>query len=280
MRAVRFHTEFNFVLDPETSTAVREMAPQIHTISAERIRDELIKMMTGRSPRDALVSLSHHGLLKEVLPEVEAFKGVEQPPEYHPEGDVWVHVCLMLSMCSYAPLELVLGVLFHDVGKPPTFVRAPDRIRFHNHQRVGVEMTDEIMRRLKFPNKTIDTVKDLVGQHMRFGDTHLMRKGKLKNFVLQENFDLHLELHRIDCMGSHQKLGNYELCKTTQEEVARTPEILEPLVNGKDLIALGMKPGPEFKEILEKTREAQLEGIIKTKDDAIGYIKETWKTSG
>jgi len=273
LRGVRFSVEFDFPLEQKTRETITSMANEITVVSQERIRDELIKMFTGRSPKEAVELMSETGLLNIILPEIETFKGVEQPPEYHPEGDVWVHVMLMLSFCKHSPLELVLGILFHDIAKPATFERAADRIRFTKHQSIGTRMTKQILTRLKFSNKIIQLTQDLVAQHMKFGDAPKMRPGKLKNFVLQENFDTHLELHRIDCMGSHEMLGSYKLCLKIIEEIKQQPEIVKPLISGKDLIQWGLKPGPRFKELLEVLREAQLEGTVKTKPEALEYLK-------
>jgi putative nucleotidyltransferase with HDIG domain len=248
------------------------MAAAILTISAERIRDELCQTLTGPNPRRAFELLKQSRLLKHVLPEIDALEGVEQPQQFHPEGDVWTHTLLLLGQLENAPLELALGALFHDVGKPRTFERA-DRIRFNGHEKVGAEMTREIMTRLKFSNAEIERVVSLVAQHMVFKDTTHMRPATLKRFLRQPHFDEHLALHKIDCLASHGSLECYEFCAEKLRETPPAALHPAPLVTGADLIALGLKPGPQFKEILQQVEDRQLEGTLTSREAAVEFVK-------
>jgi putative nucleotidyltransferase with HDIG domain len=272
LRAIRFATRLGFEIEGATFGAIKDNAEKILNISAERIRDELNQMLTGPNPRRAFELLKQSRLLKHILPEIDIMEGVQQPPEFHPEGDVWVHTLMLLGQLENAPLTLALGALFHDVGKPPTFVIA-DRIRFNEHERVGAEMTEKIMARLKYSNEEIERVCGLVKQHMVFKDTNKMRPATLKKFLRQPHFDEHLALHKLDCMASHRDLTALNFC--TEELAKQPPEKLrpEPLVSGVDLIALGLKPGPEFKKILGEVEDRQLEGALSTRDEALAYIK-------
>jgi poly(A) polymerase len=275
LRAVRFAAQLNFEIDGATFGAIKENAEKILKISAERIRDELCKMLTGPDPRKALELLKASRLLKHILPEIDIMEGVEQPPQFHPEGDVWVHTLMLLGQLQYAPLTLALGALFHDVGKPPTFQMA-DRIRFNQHEHVGAEMTRAIMARLKFSNEEIVRVESLVKQHMVYKDVQKMRPATLKRFLRQPHFDEHLALHKLDCMASHRDLKSYDFCRA---ELANAPaETLSPppLLSGQDLIALGYSPGPRFKEILRAVEDKQLEGEISDRDTALAYVKAVY----
>ena len=272
LRAVRFATTLGFEIDGPTLGAIKACADGITAISAERIRDELNKMLTGPNPRRALELLKQTRLLKQILPEIDAFEGVQQPPQFHPEGDVWIHTLMLLGQLENVPLTLALGVLFHDVGKPPTFVIA-DRIRFNAHEKVGAEMTRAIMTRLKYSNEEIERVVSLVAQHMVFKDADKMRPAKLKRFIRQPHFEEHLALHHADCMASHGDLSAYEFCTTRLKEVGAEELHPAPLITGAELIALGMKPGPEFKVILQQVEDLQLEGTLKDREAALGFVK-------
>jgi poly(A) polymerase len=274
LRAVRFAARFGYTIAPETFAAIQRLAPGIHQVSRERVRDELTKMLTEGHARRAFELLDGTGLLPEVLPEVDRMKGVEQPPEFHPEGDVWVHTLLLLEKlppgCSRA---LAWGALLHDVGKPPTFRVAPDRIRFDGHVEVGTRMAEEICYRLHFSNEDTGQIAALVANHMRFADAERMKESTLKRFLRLPRFDEHLELHRIDCLSSHGNLGLYDfvrnrLKQTPAEEIRPTP-----LLSGDDLIGLGYHPGPQFREILSAVEDAQLEGTLHTKDDALNFVR-------
>lgn len=275
-RAVRFAARFAYQIESATQTAIRDLAPQIHQVSAERLGDELTKMLTEGAARQAFELLDHTGLLEQVLPEVARMKGVEQPPQFHPEGDVWIHTRMMIERLPRdCPKTLAWGVLLHDVGKPPTF-SPPDaptgRIRFDGHVEVGARMAEEICRRLRFSNDDIEQICALVASHLRFKDVQQMRASTLKRFVRLPRFEEHLELHRLDCSSSHRNLDNYEFMRRF---LAETPaEVMRPsrLVSGDDLKALGLPPGPKFKEILAAVEDAQLEGRINGREQALELI--------
>ncbi len=279
LRAVRFAARFGYRLDPGTFEAIRELAPQIAQVSRERVRDELTKTLVEGHARRAFELLDESGLLPEVLPEVAKMKGVPQPPEFHPEGDVWVHTLLCLEKLPHpAPLTVAWGTLLHDVGKPPTFRVAPDRIRFDGHVEVGVRMAEEICRRLRFSNEDTEQIAALVANHMRFADSPRMKLSTLKRFLRLPRFAEHLELHHIDCLSSHGDLGIYNMLR---EKLAATPaEQIRPapLISGRDLIAAGYSPGPRFKEILAAVEDAQLEGTLVDRDQALGFVKSNFPT--
>ena len=277
LRAVRFAARFGFKIEPETLDAIRRHAHEINQVSAERLRDELTKLLTEGAARRGFELLDETGLLREVLPEIAGMKGVQQPPQFHPEGDVWIHTRLMLEqLTAGAPHTLAWGVLLHDVGKPATFKSAEetgDRIRFNGHVDVGVRMAQVIARRLRFSNEDAEQIVALVANHMRFKDVEQMRASTLKRFIRLPKFEEHLELHRLDCMSSHRRLESYGfvsrvLTETPAEEI-RPPRLL----TGDDLLEMGHKPGPLFGEILHAVEDAQLEGRIKTKDDAREYVQ-------
>ena len=275
MRAVRFATTLGFDIDGATWRAVCENAPHIHEVSAERIREELMKTLLAPRRVRGFDLLDESGLLREILPEIEALKGCEQPPQFHPEGDVFKHTRIMLGLL---PAEvtgpLVLSVLFHDIGKPGTFSTDPDgRIRFSGHDRLGAEMTEGVMARLRFSRAEIDATVEAVANHMVFKDVQQMRVAKLKRFLARPHMDDELELHRVDCTSSHGMLDNYEFLKTKREEFASEPLIPPPLVTGRDLIALGMKPGPRFSEILEAVESRQLEKTLTTREVALEWVR-------
>src|SRR5580658_5939937 len=277
LRAVRFAARFNYQIDPATLNAIQILAPKIHQVSAERVREELTKMLTEGHARRAFELLDSTKLLPEVLPEIAAMKGVAQPPQYHPEGDVFIHTLLLLEKLrpgagGSISKTLAWGALLHDVGKPPTFRIAPDRIRFDGHVDVGVKMAAEILRRLRFPNRETDQILTLVDNHMRFGDVQRMKQSTLKKFLRLPAFDEHLELHRIDCLSSHGQLDAYEY--TREQMHSMPPEAIRPtpLVTGRDLIDAGYAPGPRFKEILTAVEDAQLEGRLASHDAAMEYI--------
>src|SRR5271154_2074833 len=274
LRCVRFAANLDYEIETATFDAVREMAAQIHVVSAERIRDELIKILTRPQAGRGLELLDASGLLREILPEIAAMKGVEQPAEFHPEGDVFVHTRLMLDTLPANPsVVLAFAVLLHDVGKPPTFVRAPDRIRFNEHDRVGAEMAETILRRLRFSNDEIEKIVLCVREHMKFQFVKEMRPAKLKRLMARETFPDELELHRIDCASSHRNLENYEFLKAKAAEMP--PEVLKPapLLTGHDLLALGLKPGPLVGQILREVEELQLEERLKTQAEALEFAR-------
>ena len=279
LRAIRFAARFGHDIDPATWEALRAHAADIHAVSVERIREELVKILAHPSRVRGFDLLDQSGLLKEILPEIEALKGCEQPAQFHPEGDVFVHTRAMLELLPpEAPASLALAVLFHDIGKPPTFRyhADEDRIRFSGHDRVGAAMTEKLMERLRFSRHDIDRVTEAVRQHMVFKDVQNMRTAKLKRFMAREGFDEELELHRVDCQSSHGALDNYDFLKTKAEEFANEPLIPPPLLTGHDLMALGWKPGPHFGQVLESIQTAQLEGTLATIEEAIAWVKENY----
>jgi len=277
LRAVRFAARLGYEIAPATWDAMRAHAADIHAVSAERIREELVKIFAHPHRVRGFDLLDQSGLLREILPEVENLKGVEQPAQFHPEGDVFVHTRLMLDLLPPdAPASLALAVLFHDIGKPPTFRyhADEDRIRFSGHDRVGAEMTERIMERLRFSRAETERTAEAVRQHMVFKDVQNMRTAKLKRFMARDGFDEELELHRVDCASSHRMLDNYDFLKAKAEEFASEPLIPPPLISGRDLMALGWKPGPHFGRILEAVQTAQLDGTLTTPEDALAWVKE------
>src|SRR6202790_273033 len=278
LRAVRFAARFDYKIDPATMAAIQKLAPEIHQVSCERVREELTKMLTEGKPRRAFELLDTSALLPEVLPEIAAMKGVEQPPQYHPEGDVFVHTLLLLDKLQGGASgsiskTLAWGALLHDVGKPPTFRIAPDRIRFDGHVDVGVKMAAEILRRLRFSNHETDKILALVDNHMRFGAVQRMKQSTLKKFLRLPAFEEHLELHRIDCLSSHGQLEAYEY--TREQMRSLPPEAIRPtpLITGRDLIEAGYAPGPRFKEVLTAVEDAQLEGRLTSREAAMEYVR-------
>ena len=278
LRAIRFATVLEFEIEPATWEAVVRAAATIGEISAERIREELVRIFLSPQRVRGWDLLDASGLMQQVLPELEAMKGCAQPPQFHPEGDVFRHTRLMLGLLpNDVSLPLVLSVLFHDIGKPSTSsVDEAGRIRFNGHDRVGAEMTEALMQRLRFSRAEIDATVEAVRQHMVFKDVPKMRVAKLKRFMARPTFVDELELHRVDCTSSHGMLDNYEFLTRKQEEFASEPIIPPPLVRGDDLIALGMKPGPRFGEILEAVETQQLEGELRDRADALAWIKKKY----
>lgn len=272
LRAVRFAINLGFDIEERTYTALVKLAPEITVVSAERIRDELIKIFTGPCPGKGLELLSQTGFLGILLPEVEALKGVDQPPEFHPEGDVYIHTKMMLDLLQNPDLFLVFGSLFHDIGKPPTKT-ITDRIRFNNHPLVGARMTNKILRRLRFSNDQMDGILACIENHITFKDVQKMREAKLKRFMQRPTFLTELEMHRLDCVASHGILDNWEFLRGKYDEFSKEPPRLEPIINGHDLIQLGYVPGPKFKEILTAVEDAFLEKSISTKEEGIEWIK-------
>ncbi len=274
LRAVRFAARFGYTIESGTFTAIQKLASQIHQVSRERARDELTKMLTEGHARSSFLLLDESGLLPQVLPEISAMKGVEQPPQFHPEGDVFVHTMLLLDKLPHpCPVTLAWGALLHDVGKPATFRVAPDRIRFDGHVDVGVKMAEETCRRLRFSNDDTEQILALVENHMRFAHAMRMNESTFKKFVRLPRFEEHLELHRIDCQASHGDLTSYEF--TRKKIAALPPEAIRPtpLLTGEDLIAAGYNPGPRFKEILSAVEDAQLEGRLQAKNAALEFVR-------
>ena len=273
LRGVRFAARFGYQIEPATFSAIQQLARQIHQVSQERVREELTKMLTEGRARQAFMLLDESGLLREVLPEISAMKGVEQPPQFHPEGDVFVHTLLLLEkLPAGCSKTLAWGALLHDVGKPATFRVAPDRIRFDGHAEVGVKMAAEICRRLRFSNDETDQILALVDNHMRFADVHRMKESTLKRFLRLPAFDEHVELHRIDCLSSNGQLDSYDYVRAQMQAIPPEEIHPQPLLTGDDLIEAGYEPGPRFKEILGAVEDAQLEGRISTREEAMEYV--------
>ncbi len=281
MRAVRFAARFQFVIEPGTFSAIRGLAAKMTSVSNERVRDELTRMLTEGQARRAFELLDATGLLAQVLPEVSRLKGVEQPPEFHPEGDVWTHTLMLLEQLEAGcPMTLAWGALLHDIGKPATF-QAPagpgDRIRFNGHVEVGVRVGEEICRRLRFSKEETAQILALIDNHMRFADAQRMKTSTLKRFFRLDRFPEHLALHRMDCRASSVDLtGHLENYYFAKERYEATPEEAvrpRPLVTGDALIAAGYRPGPGFKAMLLAVEEAQLEGAIHSADEAMALIR-------
>jgi tRNA nucleotidyltransferase/poly(A) polymerase len=276
LRALRFSTTLGFEIEAQTYAAIHECADLLTKISPERIRDEFSKILLSPARRTGIEMLVETGLMKHVVPEFLATIGCEQPPEWHPEGDVYTHTCIMLEMLEpEAPLELCLAVLLHDIAKPPcqTFDEQARRIRFNGHDAMGAEMADGILRRLRYPNDLTAAVVPMVARHMQFMNVKQMRTAKLKRFMAEPHFDQEMELHRVDCTSSNGFTDNYEFLQAKRLEFAAEPLIPPPLVSGRDLIQLGLKPGPRFKEILEAIETEQLERRILDREPALAYLK-------
>ena len=277
LRGVRFAARFGFALEARTAAAMRRLGAKTKAVSRERVRDELTKMLTEGHARRAFELLDETDLLIEVLPEVAKMRGVEQPPQFHPEGDVWVHTLMLLEQlpadCSFT---LAWGALLHDVGKPATFRRAPDRIRFDGHVDVGVAMAAEICRRFRFSNDETRQILALVENHMRFADAQRMKASTLKRFFRLEDFPEHLALHRMDCMAASGNLDHWEFVRERYETMPAQAVRPQPLITGRELIAAGYKPGAGFKEMLRAVEDAQLEGAISTADEAMALVRERY----
>jgi poly(A) polymerase len=273
LRAVRFTARFEYEIDPGTFAAIQRQGDQIRVVSRERARDELTRMLTEGHADRAFQLLDETGLLPHVLPEISAMKGVQQPPDFHPEGDVFVHTLMLLDhLPEPCSPTLAWGALLHDVGKPPTFRVAADRIRFDDHVEVGVKMAEEICRRLRFSNDDTEQILALIQNHMRFGHVMRMKESTLKKFMRLPRFDEHMALHRADVLASHGNLGAYEYVQLKQNEIP--PQMMRPskLITGDDLIAAGHAPGPKFREILNAVEDAQLEGRLLSRDQALEFV--------
>ncbi len=275
LRAVRFSCTLNLEIAPDTLEAVRMLAPSILEVSWERIRDELIKILTGPRPGSGLDMLHVTGLLAHILPEVEAMRGIAQPTEFHPEGDVFIHTRNALDLLKRPAPVLALGTLLHDVGKPPTF-SVKERIRFDGHVEVGARIAEQICRRLRMSNDDAAAVVELVRDHLRFMNIKDMRPSTLKRFLRRPNFEDHLELHRVDCLSSHGNLDCYHFARQKFEEFRSEPSLPARLVSGDDLIALGYLPGPIFSRILRAVEDLQLENPVMNREDALAYVRRTF----
>ena len=275
LRAVRFATVLGFEVEAATWEALVASAGMIQSVSPERIREELAKILAHPRRVAGFDMLVSSGLMQEILPEILRLKGCEQPPQFHPEGDVFVHTRIMLELLQPdAPLPLVLGVLFHDIAKPDTFaVDETGRIRFSGHDRVGAVKTEEILRRLKFANAVIEPTVEAVANHMVFKDVKNMRVSRLKRFMARPGFDMEMELHRVDCSSSHGHLDNYEFLRQRQQDFAAEPLVPEPLLTGRDVMKLGIAAGPKLGEILRQVQDMQLEGSLRNSEEALAWVK-------
>ena len=275
LRGVRFAARFCFDLEARTAAAMRSLAARIHTVSRERVRDELTRMLTEGRARRAFELLDETGLLAEVLPEIARMKGVEQPPQYHPEGDVWVHTLgLLAQLEAGCSATLAWGSLLHDVGKPPTFRRAPDRIRFDGHVEVGVAIAADILRRFRFSKEETRQILALVDNHMRFADAERMKASTLKRFFRLDRFEEHLALHRMDCLAGSGNLDHWNFVRGHWQAMPEETIRPQPMITGRELIAAGFKPGPAFKQMLRAIEDAQLEGAIGTAEEALQLVRD------
>lgn len=280
MRAIRFATSTGFEIEPATWESIRSHASLLDRISVERTRDEFSRTLCHPNRRRGIELLVESGLMERFLPEFLPTRGCEQPPQFHPEGDVYVHTLIMLELLPpNASLELCLGVLFHDIGKPPTatYDEEADRIRFNGHDRVGAEMAEEIMQRLRYSNATIEAVVALVAHHMQFMHVQQMRTAKLKRFMARPTFPEEIELHRVDCTSSHGMLDNIDFLEAKDAEFSAEPLIPPPLITGRHLIKIGFSPGPRFSEILDYIQTEQLEGRLDTQEAALAAVHEKFQ---
>jgi poly(A) polymerase len=273
LRAVRLAARLGFEIDSTTFEAIGRHHALILKVSAERVREELTRILIAGGARRGFDLLDASGMLADLLPEVAAMKGVEQPPEFHPEGDVWTHTLLLLEHLDHPSATLAWGALLHDVGKPATF-RVAERIRFDGHVEEGVRLAHGILNRLRFSRGDMERVEALVANHMRFKDAHRMKESTLKRFLRMPGFGEHLELHRLDCLVSNQDLENYELVKRKLEELPEEQLKPAPLVTGADLIAEGYDPGPRFAGMLAAVEDAQLEGRVGSREEALAMVRE------
>ena len=276
MRALRFSVDLGFSIEDNTYRAIKKVSFKIKEVSVERLREELVRIMTGPQPGRGLELLDEVSILKEILPEVSEMKGVAQPKEFHPEGDVFIHTRLMLNHLKSPSLILAFSALFHDIGKPLTY-EVSDRIRFSNHQIVGAEITRAVLNRFKFSKEEIGKIVSCVENHMNFMNALEMRESKLKRLFMRETFSDELELHRIDCLASHKNLEIWDYLKTKYEEYKSAVPSLVPLLRGRDLLKMGFSPGPIMGKILKQLEDLQLEGNIKTKKEAEIWVNKNCK---
>ncbi len=276
LRAVRFASVLGFRIETKTLTALKKQAKGIGAVSQERVRDELVKMLTGPHPARSLELLDQTGLLKHILPEVERMKGVQQPRAYHPEGDVFRHTKLLLKQLKNASVTLAFGALLHDVGKPPTFKRA-DRIRFNGHDVVGARITEKILTRLRFSNEDKENIVACVEGHMRFKDVKKMKQSTLKRMMQRPTFETELEQHRVDCLASHGDISNWRFLKKKARQFGQETIRPRPLLTGKDLLQMGFEEGPLIGRILRALEETQLEGTLQSLEEARQWVFKTFQ---
>jgi poly(A) polymerase len=274
LRAVRFAHTLGFQIEPATRKAIRRHAADLVKISIERIENEFSRTLTDSlKPGDALAELVELGLIEYIMPEILPMIGQEQPPEFHPEGDVFVHTCLMLNLMKNPTRTLAYTVLLHDVGKPATAFMGEDRLRFHGHERKSAQMAEEILRRLRLPVKEIRQIVTAIDGHMRFKDVQKMNRSTLRRLLGADTFDLELELHRVDCEGSHRILDNYYFLQDKLEEMKNEPVLPARWITGKDLKTIGVPDGPEMGRLIQKAYDAQLEGRFPDKKELLDWIQ-------
>jgi len=273
LRAVRFTASLGFELDPATRGAIPSLADRLRHISAERVLKELSRMLTGPAPHVAFADLADLGLLDYWLPEVAGMRGVTQSPDFHPEGDVWTHTLLLLRKLRGTDRELAWAALLHDVGKPPTLELRDGRERFPNHANVGGEIAGDILRRLHAPRKLTDAVIDMVGNHMTFMHVQQMRRSTLRRLLSRPTFGQELELHRIDCAASNGFTDNYQFLLDRLSEFAAEPVLPPPLINGRDVLAVGIGEGPEIGRVLAEAQEQQLGGNLASREEALEWLR-------
>ena len=277
LRAIRFAVRLQLELDKTAMSAIRELAHKLRFLSSERVRDEFTRILCGPMPDRAFRLAAELGILKVLLPEIDAMRGVEQPPEFHPEGDVFEHTMLMLSHIAYPSPELGWSVLLHDVGKPSCRgVREDGRVHFFSHEEKGAEMAETILRRLKMPYRMMENITAAVRNHIRFAQVDKMRTAKWRRLIAGQNFPLELELHRIDCISCHGKLDNYLLLldRMHQLESSHTDAVPKPFLTGADILALGVLPGPKVGFLLKYAADLQLDGIVSTKEEALKAVAD------
>ncbi|MCU0728235.1 MAG: CCA tRNA nucleotidyltransferase [Planctomycetes bacterium] len=273
LRAIRFASVLGFSVEPGTAAAIRDLAPELASVSGERVRDELLRILAGPAPGRGLRMLLETGLLRVFLPEVADTAGVPQPPEFHPEGDVFTHTILVLEVLEPRTPVLSMAALLHDVGKPPTMA-VRERIRFDGHAARGAEMAEEICRRLRLSRRQTEEVVALVRDHLRFMEVERMREARLRRFLLDPLAEQHLALHRADCLGSHRDLGHYEFCVRRRAEFLAEPAKPPRILTGRDLITLGLVPGPAFAGLLSEVDDLRLEGRLRDRADALAYVRK------
>jgi tRNA nucleotidyltransferase/poly(A) polymerase len=274
LRAVRFAHTLGFDIEPETRSAIQKHAPDLAKISVERIENEFSRTLTeSLRPGDALRELVELGLMQIIMPEILPMIGQEQPPEFHPEGDVFTHTCLMLNLMEKPNRPLAYTVLLHDIGKPATAFMGEDRLRFHGHEHKSAEMAEDILRRLKLPTKEIKQIVIAIAGHMRFKDVQKMNKSTLRKLMGAETFELELELHRLDCAGSHRLLDNHQFLLKRAEEMKNEPILPERWVTGGDLRELGVPSGPRMGELIQLAYDTQLEGRFEDRSALLGWLK-------
>lgn len=275
LRAIRFAVNLGFQIEPATLQAVKKSAREIGQVSPERIRDELVKLFTGPRPGEGLLLLDEAGLLEPVFPEMVKMKGCAQPPQFHPEGDVFIHTKMVMDELANSSAVVAFGGLLHDVGKPPTF-RIADRIRFDGHDQVGAVMAERICKRLRFSNAETDAITELVRDHMRFKDVRQMRLSTLKRFMAKPTFQEEMKLHRADCMASHKDLTHWRFLRKKMKELPKEEIKPKPLINGHDLMALGYPEGPGIGMILKAVEERQLEKELNSRSEALAWVAEAF----